>query len=427
MCGIVGVVYGPNGAAAEDWTPAEAAELMFPNVVHRGRDAFGWLHTKADGHIQIRKFAESATAGLDKVREDHRFGIPKDAKFWIGHVRFATHGHQSYTHNNHPIVHGDIMGVHNGVCYNYSKVLEDTGRQHKKAEVDSEAIFAAINKYGVVPGLDQLDALAAVVFINRQDPSKVYFATCDANPLILARSKGGATYFASESWILDALGIEWDEEPWKMDDYTLHVIENGVAGEYVQYADPKEKQRSGYGSNWYGSYNTNTPRTSSYGGGTGGYASRTYGTISSEPDDGYPALEYDPQTGRMTAPGAEPASTFIDEVDLECLNCNWGGDEWEAEMGECPLCGSCAYLVPKGMFDREEELARTRAIAEVDQKVLNGELPMTPWQEDLMIARQQENKPNDLVVVADGTVMAKEDYDARATAIRMLHGEGSVI
>lgn len=404
MCGIVGVVYGPNGPSAGEWTPSESAELMFPNVEHRGRDSFGWIHYRKSGAIQLRKFAEAASDGIEKVKESHRFGIPRDVRWWIGHVRLATHGTAKYTHNNHPIVHGDIMGVHNGIVFNYGKILADTGRQHKKAEVDSEAIFAAIHKHGVVEGLDKLDALAATVFVDRTNPDVVYFATCDANPLILARTKAGNTYFASEAWILEDLKLEWDEEPWKMDDYTLYVLDSGVEREYVQYADPKEKAASGFGQTY------NYGNSTGYSRGWSSYGDTRW-------DDENEMYIYDNQTGvwvdRKTGKqGSTPlvGSSSASEYDVECMNCNWSGDEWDCENGECPQCGSFAYLIPKGYLD-DDSTARRTVLAEIDEAVLSDPNDIEyPWIRDIAEARRK-GRENMMVVCEDGRIVTKEQYD----------------
>lgn len=417
MCGIVGVVYGPNGSKAEKLTPSKAAISMFPNVEHRGKDAFGWMHRKPDGNIQLRKFAQNASSGLENLEPSHRFGIPDDAEWWIGHVRLATHGSPSFTHNNHPIVHGDILGVHNGICYNYGTVLNETGRQHKKAEVDSEAIFAAIDHFGIFKGLDKVDALAALVFVDRTNPDVVHLATCDANPLIIGRTKTGATYFASESWILEELGLEWDEDGlWMMGDFTYMKIVDGVQGDYVQWADPKKKSFSGYksySSYGYGSY---------HGGYTGPASEVVYDSRERYNEWGYDEVNdewYDPTTGRMGS-GPLAAGSVLGPDEVECLSCNWDGPEYECESGECPQCGSFAYLVPRGVVS---DGTKSAVQMEIDASLTNGEEP-GEWVQDYLKQYRLSRVTTDddvLVVGGDGKVHAiKRDKDTLATVDRIL-------
>jgi glucosamine 6-phosphate synthetase-like amidotransferase/phosphosugar isomerase protein len=67
---------------------------------------------------------------------------------FIGHCRLKTKGTETNNVNNHPIVCGDVVGVHNGMISNddrifeiYTKVIERHGH------VDSEVIFALINHF----------------------------------------------------------------------------------------------------------------------------------------------------------------------------------------------------------------------------------------------------------------------------------------
>lgn len=429
MCGILGVIYGPGGPEAEQWTPSESAELMFPNIVHRGKDAWGWMHLKGDEKsIQLRKFAEPATEGLDKLNPQHRFGIPNDARWWIGHVRLATHGTNQYTHNNHPIVHGDIMGVHNGICYNYSRVLAQTGRQHKKAEVDSEAIFAAIHKYGIASGLDVVDALAAIAFVDRQEPNVVYLATADANPCVVAKSKGGAIYFASESWILEELNVEWDEAPWMLDDYTLVTIVDGVQESYVYWADKEEKQKKGYGKYVY----PGTRNVSSYGGevyepmGTGRYGRHD---LSYDDYHGSYRRSYDPETGRMESvplgKGTGSGST-LDEHDPDCsscVKCGWAGYAFETEGGICPSCGSDQWLIP---IDTPEQEALSEQLHEQLRfdRTTNTEQNWLGEFVKRLNSKQDENatmwEDDARVVLSNGRILSRVSYDNYCEAIDKL-------
>lgn len=431
MCGIVGVVYGPGGSEAEKITPADSAKSMFPNVEHRGRDAFGWIHYtgKGKGQIQLRKWAMPAGDGVKKglLDADTRLGIPKSAKWWIGHVRLATHGTKNYVHNNHPIVHGDIMGVHNGICYNYSKVLKDTGRQFKKAEVDSEAIFAAIHKYGIVDGLDKLDALAATVFVDKTKPNTVYFATCDANPLIVARSKGGATYFASESWILDKLDIEWAEEPWKMGDYTLYTLVDGVEEGYVQYANPDDKAKEGWGrfvySSGYGGYNVTNPTNRS--------STTTYSESSESWDEYYSRHRDGAEPDQMNADASGgfdntlpdgfvwddeiAVSADDDEADIECLHCGWYGDEDACDDGTCPKCGSMAYLMPRGVLSwRTIEDIQASIDAEMNDEAEPGQIAA------LVSGMKLPANSEATFVLENGQVLTKDEWNAKSIVDKAL-------
>ena len=64
------------------------------------------------------------------------------------HTRYATQGIPEWNDNNHPIITGSVVGVHNGHVSNDDwmfKCVEDyVGNDVRIAHVDSEAIFAAL-------------------------------------------------------------------------------------------------------------------------------------------------------------------------------------------------------------------------------------------------------------------------------------------
>jgi len=59
-------------------------------------------------------------------------------------VRDFTEGQPSVPANNHPVRHGPVVGVHNGVIVNDDELLEEhpCARAAPGMRVDSEAIFA---------------------------------------------------------------------------------------------------------------------------------------------------------------------------------------------------------------------------------------------------------------------------------------------
>ena len=60
------------------------------------------------------------------------------------HVRDYTKGHPSIAANNHPVRHGPVVGIHNGIIVNDDEILADfpCARSEPEMTVDSEAIFA---------------------------------------------------------------------------------------------------------------------------------------------------------------------------------------------------------------------------------------------------------------------------------------------
>lgn len=237
MCGILGAVYGPEGPPAGEPTPTSGAKAMFPDIKHRGRDSFGWLHHGLNSKgYSARKYPMEATYSNMKYLR-----IPRDVHYWLGHVRLATHGTHLYPGNNHPVLHKDWAVVHNGVVRNYAEILKKTGRRDELVEVDTEAIPAAVHRYGIWTGLKAIEGAAAVALANRKDPTKVILAR-QGSPLWVATSQGGATYFASESMVLKVLEtrfkIKWADAPWYVDEYHLLEVEHGLVTRYEKYREP---------------------------------------------------------------------------------------------------------------------------------------------------------------------------------------------
>lgn len=237
MCGIFGISYGPQGPAGEMWTPTEFASLMFPAIVHRGPHAFGWMSFNPETGITVVKHKGKVTTkgNLKKIILDD------NASWFVGHVRYATNGAPEHMPNNHPLTHGSVVGVHNGVLKraSWEKVLAETGRQDDTAEVDSEAIFAAVNKWGIRAGLSRIDGDMVAVFARTNHPETLHIARSYGRPLVYATTAAGSLIFASECCVVDACGLGFGAT-----DFTH------MSGQYrvLRVTGGKVKERSQYRS-----------------------------------------------------------------------------------------------------------------------------------------------------------------------------------
>lgn len=191
--------------------------------------------------FKVRKYPMKADDDAMKYLD-----IPSDAQWWLGHVRLATHGTPAYPGNNHPIVHKRWGVVHNGIIRNYEVVLNKTGRALPHTEVDSEAIPAAVNKWGVKSGLRAMKGDMAVALVKRTKPDTIYLARGEGRPLYIAVSKTGAVYFASERQILHKLwqttkyndrktDLRWEAQPYEVKENHLVVVKDGVLQSYKPF------------------------------------------------------------------------------------------------------------------------------------------------------------------------------------------------
>src|ERR671937_2135698 len=135
MCGIAG--YSLTEKSELDRTLA--AQALLAGIAERGADAVGYAYRNG-GHICVHKQRSGASALLDRIE------VPQSATQVLLHVRDYTKGHPRIEANNHPIRHGSVVGIHNGIVFNDEQILADYGFERADPEmtVDSEAIFALV-------------------------------------------------------------------------------------------------------------------------------------------------------------------------------------------------------------------------------------------------------------------------------------------
>lgn len=243
MCGIFGICYGPDGPEAEDWSPSDFLQIMFPAIVHRGPHAWGYMY-HSTGSEQIDYF--KSPGRCDNQQAALQMVAPEAGLDWIvGHVRYATNGKPEFNQNNHPILHGDIIGVHNGVLKDWQRIIKDTGRQDPSSEVDSEAIFAAVNKWGMRGGLSRIQGDMVTVFASLKSPATLRIARSHGRPLVYATTKAGSLIFASESCVIDATGIDTTTHAKFEGRYRMLTVRSGRITERVQYKAEAPRQFEG--------------------------------------------------------------------------------------------------------------------------------------------------------------------------------------
>jgi hypothetical protein len=145
--------------------------------------------------------------------------LPKRATAAVLHTRYATQGLPEFRENNHPIPHGSLVGVHNGIIYNDDLLWGSVvNKERRYAEVDSEVIFAALAHGLEDSGADVFDVLsairgpAAVAWLDKEHPNKLFLARANTNPLMVGQTEGGSLIFASTTAAVkdaaEAVGLE---------------------------------------------------------------------------------------------------------------------------------------------------------------------------------------------------------------------------
>ncbi len=195
MCGIAG--YSLSARSTVDRTLA--AQALLAAIAERGADAVGYAHRSPGRHAHVHKQRSGASALLDRI------DIPAAATEVLLHVRDYTKGHPGIEANNHPIRHGDIVGIHNGIIDNDEQILERHGFERARPDmtVDSEAIFALVDEFGPSPrALGELRGSMASAWLDESRPGTLFIARGVGRPLWIGSSRH-ETFFASTKQALE--------------------------------------------------------------------------------------------------------------------------------------------------------------------------------------------------------------------------------
>jgi glucosamine 6-phosphate synthetase-like amidotransferase/phosphosugar isomerase protein len=189
VCGIAG--YSLRGDSTVE--PTLATQTLLAAISERGSDAVGYAYRGPDLSVSVRKQRGGASALLD------RLAVPGHARQALVHVRDYTKGHPSLTANNHPIRHGSVVGVHNGIIANDEEIMaaHGFGRAEPGMTVDSEAIFALVDESpGSASALEELHGSMAAAWLDERDAEVVVLARGIGRPLWVGEGKR-ELFFAS--------------------------------------------------------------------------------------------------------------------------------------------------------------------------------------------------------------------------------------
>jgi glucosamine 6-phosphate synthetase-like amidotransferase/phosphosugar isomerase protein len=196
MCGIAG--YSLSESSSVDRTLA--AQSLLAGIAERGADAVGYAHRRR-GPVSIHKQRSGASQLLDRIL------VPVDATETLVHVRDYTKGHPSIEANNHPVRHGAVVGIHNGIIANDEELFERHGwrRAAPGMTVDSEAIFAlAEAAENHAEALEELYGAMATAWLDERRPGILYLARGVGRPLWIGRGHR-EVFFASTRLALETV------------------------------------------------------------------------------------------------------------------------------------------------------------------------------------------------------------------------------
>jgi glutamine phosphoribosylpyrophosphate amidotransferase len=231
MCGIAGHSLAPHSRLDR----TRVAQALLAGIAERGADAVGYAHREpASADPTVVKQRTPASQLLDRI------AVPANTSELLVHVRDYTKGHPSIAANNHPVRHGPVVGVHNGIIVNDDDLLADHGcaRSEPGMSVDSEAIFAvAAHSRSDPRALESLHGAMAAAWLDRRAPDVLYLARSVARPLWLGESPDGV-FFASTRAALGVLEqhLAFTLHTRELEEGTLLTLERGRIGRSSRFA-----------------------------------------------------------------------------------------------------------------------------------------------------------------------------------------------
>jgi glucosamine 6-phosphate synthetase-like amidotransferase/phosphosugar isomerase protein len=221
MCGIAGYSLHPASSVPRTL----AAQALLAGIAERGADAVGYAHRGQGASVTVHKRRSGASELLDELH------VPASSTQVLVHVRDYTKGHPTIEANNHPIRHGAVVGIHNGIILNDEEILAHYGfeRAHPDMTVDSEAIFAlAEHSQGSPEALEELFGAMATAWLDERAPSTLFLARAVGRPLWVGTA-GKELFFASTRDALEVLerALRLTLRKRELDEGTLLRIEDG--------------------------------------------------------------------------------------------------------------------------------------------------------------------------------------------------------
>ena len=177
MCGIAGYSLSPDSTVDRTL----AAQALLAGIADRGADAVGYAYRAPGGtYSTVVKQRTPASNLLERLE------VPQTASQALIHVRDYTKGHPSIPANNHPVRHGPVVGIHNGIIVNDDEILGcfDCARAEPKMSVDSEAILAlAAHSRADAGAFEDLQGAMATAWFDERAPDVLYLARGAHRPL----------------------------------------------------------------------------------------------------------------------------------------------------------------------------------------------------------------------------------------------------
>jgi glucosamine 6-phosphate synthetase-like amidotransferase/phosphosugar isomerase protein len=229
MCGIAGYSLSSDSRLKRTL----AAQALLAGIAERGADAVGYAHRGTGSSVTVHKRRSGASALLDEVH------VPPASTQVLVHVRDYTKGHPRIEANNHPVRHGAVVGIHNGIIVNDEEIFARYGfsRAQPEMTVDSEAIFAlAEHSEGSAEALEELFGAMATAWLDERIPSTLFLARAVGRPLWVGTTRS-ELFFASTRDALEVLesSLRVTLRKREVDEGTLLRVEDGRIADTARF------------------------------------------------------------------------------------------------------------------------------------------------------------------------------------------------
>lgn len=224
MCGIAG--FSISDKDHRHINCRKLAKALARQIERRGTDATGvaWTQTDPDGSLGVwyMKDAISASMFMDSMDQ-----IAMHTRSAIIHTRYATKGSPENNDNNHPIIVGDTIGIHNGGIRNDDQIIAEVGTG-RTGQVDTEAIFRLIDASDdPTQELHRLQGSAAIAWFNIEEPTVLNVGRLRQSPLWIGATPNGSMVFASTEQMLRTASAQAGVK--------LSVVKEIPEGLFMQY------------------------------------------------------------------------------------------------------------------------------------------------------------------------------------------------
>lgn len=245
MCGIFGLIR--NDAAAHPERASAAFVELGHLAVERGSDSAGFALAagRNSGNTITRALTSDLNSrqafieGVHIVKDVVAFHeLWNDAdhlpllgahKVAIGHTRWATQGKRGDLTNASPLALGTLVGTHNGDVD--TKTVD--GHRYLPYPVggtDTEVLYNALHRdrgdrRKIAKVLGKVEGRAALAWMDRTKPDRVYLSRAALSPLAIARDAEGNMYWASNPrWFRD-IDAMFD---YQIGFHTIELVQEGT-------------------------------------------------------------------------------------------------------------------------------------------------------------------------------------------------------